>query len=264
MMSLRDAFAINADDDDRVVLGALSALNADGTVGVDFGGGIEANPVPALDSGWTPSVGLTVACARFGTSWLVLGPTRRSNPTTVGVSASLAFPFTVLGASSGASSPVTVSATGTGSWRPSGPGGWMSSDVYQGAYSTKYGFYRGCYFYGSSAFNALEGATCTGLTITLSRKGSGGISGAESVWLAPHGHATQPGGKPAFLATARKYTGPAWGASATITLPAEWGQGLIDGTYAGIGHLYAGTADYAIFNSVGADAASGRLSIAFA
>jgi hypothetical protein len=262
-MMLRDAFG-PANESDTLDLALVNALNSDGTLGVDFGGGKISDPVPALDSGWTPTIGMTVACARLGTSWLVLGPTRSSNPSTVGVSASLAFPFVVLAAASGASSPVTVSASATGSWRPSGPGGWMSSDVYQGAYSTKYGFYRGCYFYGSTAFDAMAGTTCTGLTITLSRKSSGGVSGAEDVWLAPHGHASQPSTKPFFPVAARKYAGPAWGGTVTITLPTEWGQGLIDGTYAGIGHLYSGTGDYAIFNSVASDAASGRLAVSFA
>lgn len=259
-MILRDALPSLSDD--ALDLATISAVNADGSLGVDFGGR-ESNPVPALDTGWTPSVGMTVACARLGTSWLVLGPTRTSNPATVAASLSLAFPFNVLAASTGATSPLTVSATGTGSWRPSGPGGWMSSDVYQGAYSTKWGFYRGCYFYGSGAFDAMEGTRCTGLTIHLSRKGNGGIAGAESVWLAPHTHPTQPGAKPYFPVAAKRYDGPAWNGTADIALPVEWGQGLIDGKYAGIGHLYSGTGDYAIFNSKADDALTGRLTVSF-
>ena len=260
-MNLRDVIA--TPNLDTVDVATILAVYADGTLSVDFGGGRVVDPCPALDTGWTPSKGLSVACVRMAASWLALGPIRSANPATVATSASLAFPFVVLGSAPVSASPLVVSATGTGSWRPSGPGGWMQSDVYQGAYSTQWGFYRGCYFYGSSAFDSLAGTTCTGLTITLSRKGSGGVAGPESVWLAPHPEPTKPGGAPYFPVAAVKYAGPAWGGTSTITLPTEWGQGLIDGKYAGIGHLYAGTADYAIFNSVGADSASGRLSVSF-
>ena len=260
-MNLRDVLA--APDLSEVTdVATVTAVNSDGSLGVDFGGR-EVNPVAALDTGWTPSVGLVVACVQLQQSWLVLGPVRSSNAATVPVMSSLAFPFDVLPAASGAVSPLVVNVSDTGSWRPRGPGGWMQSDVYQGAYSTTWGYYRGCYFYGGTAFDALAGTTCTSLTIHLSRKGSGGIAGAESVYLAPHTHASQPSGAPYFPVGARKHLGPAWNGTADIALPVEWGQGLIDGQYAGIGHLYSGTADYAIFNGKAADALTGRLTIVF-
>lgn len=259
--NLRDALAPETGLE-TVEVATVTALNADGTLGVDFGGRV-ADPVPALDTGWVPAEGMAVACVRMGGSWLVLGPTRSANATTAPVDITFAFPFDVLPAATVVPSPLVVSATATGSWRPRGPGGWMQSDVRQGAVSTAWGYYDGLWFYGSGAFASLEGQTATSLTIRVSRPSSGGVGAPEPLYIAPHVHPTQPGGAPYFPVAPRKYPGPAWGGTSTITLGTDWGQGLIDGKYAGLGLRYSGTADYVILNSVSTDALSGQLTLGF-
>jgi hypothetical protein len=262
--SLRRAIEGAPDSPPAVSSATVTELAVDGTVTVDLGSGRVVASALVLAS-YTPSVGDVVQVLRRDEqSWLVLGSTRTSNPTTVDVTASLAFPFNVVAASPGGSNPLVVAPNNIQSWRNNE--GWSgaaeSNHAAQGAYSTTWGYYRGCYFYGSP-FTALAGRTCTGLTIRLHRTGSGGISGAERIWLAPHTHASQPTSSPYFAASAIQVGTLAWNATGTFTLPTSWGQALIDGTYKGFGHLYLGTADYAIMAGLDTDTLSGQLSLSW-
>lgn len=264
MTSLRDALAGSPDSSALVSSATVTDLGADGTVSVDLGSGRVVASAMVLAT-YTPAVGDVVqAIRRDEQSWLVLGTTRSSNPTTVDVTASLAFPFNVVPAAPGVANPLVVAANNIQSWRNNE--GWYgaseSNNAAQGAYSTTWGYYRGCYFYGN-AFTSLAGRTCTGLTIRLHRKGSGGISGAERIWLAPHTHASQPSGSPYFTESARQVGTLAWNATDTFTLPTAWGQALIDGRYKGFGHLYLGTADYAVMHGLETDSLSGQLSLSW-
>lgn len=257
---LRDALT-SPDALSDIRTGVIASIAADGTVGVDFGGGRVIARCACLAT-YAPATGEAVqVIRRDASSWLVLGATRTSNATTVPVGASLSFPFNVKPAASVAANPLVVSAASSRSWRRNE--GWYKPEVYQGAYSTTWGYHRGLYFYGSSAFASLAGQTCTSVTIRLPRTSAGGQSGAEPVYIAPHVHASQPSGSPYFPVAARKFTGAAWGGVVTVTLPADWGQKLIDGVYKGFGLAYDGTTDYAIYQSVAADSTAGRLSIAW-
>jgi hypothetical protein len=263
---LRDALAGAPDAPDAVTSATLTEIATDGTVSVDLGSGRVVASAMVLAT-YTPSVGDVVQVIRRDTStWLVLGPTRTSSPATTNVTLSLSFPFNVTPASPGGANPLVVAANNVQSWRNNE--GWSgaaeSNRAGQGAYSTTWGYYRGCYFYGAGAFTGLAGRTCTGVTLRLHRTGSGGISGAERMWIAPHTHATQPASAPYFPVAAVNIGSLAWNATGTFSLPTSWGQKLIDGVYKGFGHLYLGTADYAICHGLDTDSLSGQVSLSWA
>jgi hypothetical protein len=262
--SLRRAIEGAPDSPPAVSSATVTELAVDGTVTVDLGSGRVVASALVLAS-YTPAVGDVVQVLRRDEqSWLVLGSTRTSNPTTVRVRTSLAFPTRVLSAPPGGSNPLVVAPNNIQSWRTK-VNSWTGEDesnrAAQGSYTTR-GYYEGCYFYGN-AFTSLAGRTCTGLTIRLHRRGSGGIAGAERIWLAPHTHASQPTSSPYFAASAQNVGTLAWNASDTFTLPTSWGQALIDGRYKGFGHLYLGTADYAIMHGLDTDSLSGQLSLSW-
>ena len=263
-MLLRDALSGGPDSDELAPSGTITGVSADGTVAVDFGGGRVISSCEVLAS-YTPASGDSVRVMRAGpASWLVLGTVRTSNPTTVDVTASLSFPFNVTPAApSGAASPLVVPAATIRSYRDNE--GWSgaaeSNNAAQGAYSTRYGYYRGCYFYGAGAFTGLAGRTCTSLTIRLARTGSAGIAGGENIWLAPHTHDGIPAGAPYFPVSPVNVGQLAWNGTGTFTLPVAWGQALIDGVYKGIGHRFLGTSDYAVFKGLAADSLSGQISL---
>lgn len=265
MTDLRDVLT-SPDDVGAVLTATIASIDADGTVGVDFGGGRTVDRCAVL-SVYTPVMGDSVqVLRRDASSFLVLGAVRDFNATSVSVSASLAFPYNVYAPLPSTPTPSTgtlvVPATAIRSWRDNE--GWSgaseSNSAAQGAYSTRWGYYRGCYFYGS-AFSSLKGATCTRLRIRLHRKGAGGIAGPENVYLALHAHASIPSGAPYFTTGARRVGSLAWNDTAEFDLPVSWGQALINGTAKGIGHLYLGTADYAVFHGLGTDSLSGRLTL---
>lgn len=245
---------------DPIVTAVVSSVQADGTVTVDLGGGrLVAGCLVA--AWWTPSSGTPVQVARRGQDapWMVLGPTRTSNPTTVDIAVDLAFPFNVTPGTPTAANPLVMPAINAGSWRS---GSWID-DPRQGAYTTAYGYYYGAYFYGA-ALDAVRGRSCTALTIRLSRFTSGGDGGPVPMWLALHAHPTRPGGQPYFVSEPLNVGGLAWGSVNDFPLPLAWGQALIEGRAHGIGHLYQGTANYAIMRSLAQDSTSGRLTLGWA
>lgn len=269
--SLRDVLAPGSSG--RELSATVTKVRADGTVDLDLGGGQTAERIPVLQSSWTPESGATVAVMRFEQGQrLVLGPTRTSNPTTVTLTSELAFPYNVTPASAGAANPLVVAVTDTQSWR-SLREGWVRDDVYQGAYSSSsvdYGYWRGLYFYGSTAFDGLAGRTCTSIKIRLARKGEGGSSGATPMWIGPHVHSSVPGGEPLFPWGAINVGSLTWLGSGTsvfeFDLPTAWGDLLISKQAAGFGHLRMayGNGNYSINFSKESDGLSGRLTIGHA
>lgn len=250
-----------ADTPATIVAATVTAISADGTVTVDLGGG-RTVPNCRVMAAYAPATGdIVEVVRRDANSFLVLGAVRTSNATTVDITDSLAMAWNVLPAyvEPAASGTKTVNCADTHSCRG---GDWERDDVYQGAYggSTQYGYWRGAYFYGN-AFGSLVGKRCTRLRIYISRKSEGGIAGAENVWIAPHAHASRPSGSPVWKASATKVGTLAWGAEGYFDLPVSWGQGLINGTIKGFGHIKDSTADYAIFDSLASNALSGRLII---
>jgi hypothetical protein len=225
---------------------------------------------------YTPQTGDPVqVMRRDNASWLVLGTTRTSNPTTVAVGRSWGFPYNITPAtpppvgSGGPANPYVVAAGATHSWRDSE--GWsvtIGDTVGQGAFSTQYGYYRGCYFYGDTAFAALAGRTCTRLRIKIVRTGAGGLTGGTQQIIAPHAHGSQPANPPYFIPSFGTVNAGsvAWSSSGTFDLPVSWGQALIDGTARGLGHLLlaAGNGNYSLNAGKSADSTTGQLTIDWA
>lgn len=252
-MSLRDALA-TPDALGDIITATVSAVAADGTVSLDFGGGRVVSRCPVLST-FTPGPGDSVqVLRRDSSSWLVLGTIRTSSPATVNVTASLSFPFNVLPATSRAT-PFDVWAAGSRSWRQDL--GWDRATVVQGSPSAADGYHRGLYFYGD-VIPDLAGRLATSLSITIVRE-AGGTAAAVPVYIAPHAHDAQPTGAPYFTADPIVVGTIAPGATLTFTLPTAWGQDLIDRKVKGFGHLYLGTEDYAVFTSPATVGGSGRL-----
>lgn len=249
--------------EDLIQQGAVTAVGTDGTVSLRMGDGSTVESAFVLSSYAPASGDLVEVMARNRTSWLVLGSVRTSNPPAAPIQITHSFPFNVTAAAPSVSNPLVLAPSDIQSWRDNE--GWsgaeQSNRAAQGAISTRWGYYRGCYFYGPGAFSALSGRTGVSLSIRLHRWSSGGNGGAESIWLAPHTHETQPSDAPYFAAPAVNVGSLAWNGTGTFTLPAEWAQKFCDGVYKGIGHLYLGTADYSIFHGLDTDSLSGQLSV---
>lgn len=265
---LLPAAILGPDTKQGVYTGTISQIYADGTVDVDLGSNAIATGCYVVAS-YTPVTGdLVELVRRDSSSWLVYGPRRTSNATTVQVGRSVGIPWNINPAAPGVSNPLVKNPVSTRSWRESD--GWGGAYlpavdyVGQGAYSSgSLGYYRGCYFYGAGAFTVLAGRRCTSLTIRLSRAGSGGASGGTTQWIAPHVHATQPAGQPTFVGGVSGVGTLAWNTAGVFNLPIEWGQGLIDGIYSGFGHLLLayGNFNYSIAKGLSGDASTGQISL---
>lgn len=256
------------DRDGMIVPATVEEIFADGTVSVSFGADRIVSPCRVL-SWYTPASGDAVEVVRRDdASWLVLGQVRVSNPATVTVGQQWGFPYSITPASPGAANPLVVSATSTRTWRE-GTDGWSpvglpaADSVAQGAATTAYGYYRGCYFYGSNVFTVLAGRRCTRLQIRLNRLSVGGFSASTSQVLAPHAHGSQPVDPPYFVNSAVDVGSLAWGANAVFDLPPAWGDQLISGVAKGVGHLLlaAGNGYYSLSAGKTADTLTGQLTL---
>jgi hypothetical protein len=254
------------DSDDRTwATGEITQVYADGLVDVDLGRG----PVTCQVLGsYTPRTGDVVAVLRQtlrdGAKPLVLGATRTENATTVDVQSQLAVVWNVAAAPApggGTSGSTAFNPTAVKSWRAGT--GWSRDEAYQGVYTSQFGVWRGCYFYGSAIRSTLRGVTVTSATIRLSRADAGGIVAGVPVRLARHTHESQPGGGPIEVPGRTVVGSVARGAVATVSLPTSWAQTLVDGTGGtrGLMHADDSFANYAIFRALAADAQSGRLTI---
>lgn len=255
------------DADGPEFFATVTQIYANGLVDVDFGGGRKATSCLVRDT-YIPATGQQVTVRRFNAAlWIVEGGVRTSNPTTVTVGRQWTFPFNITQGAPGVSNPYVVNAAATHSWRNTeGWGVTIGDTVGQGAFTAQYGYYQGCYFYGGSAFSALAGRRCTGITIKLVRTGSGGASGATPQYIGPHPHGSQPADQPLFAWGSRNVGSLSWSSSGTFTLPTEWGQALIDGTVKGFGHLLlaSGNGNYSLNAGQSADSTTGQVSLSWA
>lgn len=245
-------------------------VNADGTVDIDVGGGGIISSVQVLGT-YTPSSGRVVQTLLLPNGQrFVLGEARTSNATTVTHRTDITVPWNVLPGAPG-SNPLVVPCTATGAWRSddgwgtvgSRPAGWDLGAPAQGRFSTSKDFYRGIYCYGPGAFSALAGRVSGVPTLRLDRESSGGVSGAQALYVALHPHETIPAGQPGAIGSAVNVGSLAWGASGTFSLPQSFGQALIDGTAKGIMLLLlaTGNGSYSVMKSKAAVSLTGTLSI---
>jgi hypothetical protein len=143
--------------------------------------------------------------------------------------------------------------------------GWRSQDsdpttrVYQGVApgAESAGENFGCWFYGTLP---ISGVTVSTATVRVSRLDEGGLVAGVPVRARLHTHLTRPAGAPNLTLGPALLGELARGQTETFTLPAGWGQALVDGTARGLA-LDGADSEYLIATSVGEDAASGRLTI---
>ncbi|NKY08955.1 hypothetical protein [Cellulomonas hominis] len=155
------------------------------------------------------------------------------------------------------SGTLLVPAAGSGSWRTGGWGWASSSDVVQGGSPYVSQDSRGGWWYGSAP-QALAGRTVTGLRIRLSsRLRIGSYNSAAALHLYRTTDTARPGGDfnraagPHDVALA---AGANW---QWVTLPAAWGQALVDGG----GGIGVQGSPYAGLVGAGSDPESGQLAI---
>lgn len=164
--------------------------------------------------------------------------------------------FTAVGDTSGtaAPEPPPLSSTGqntfkptrTVSYRSGGITGWRSDNdrVYQGEYGGN-GNHTGCAFYGTQVAT-LTGATVTSAFIKASRV-SGGAYAAEPTTMVHITETSKPSGAPTFGGS---YSGPSLAVGATNTkfmIDTSLAQGLVDGTWGGIGFHVSSGSPYVVF-----------------
>lgn len=260
--AMRDAFAPASSP--KVPSARIHRVLADGHVDLDFGGGRIIDAVSVL-APYVPATGRIVSVLTYPDGqMLVLGETRTANATTQRETVALAFPFNVLPGA--AANPLVVPTTATGGWRSTD--GWGSAGSRpipldapaQGRLDTARDFYRGAWFYGVGAFAAAAGRKSGAPTFHWS---SGSSGYPVTVYLALHAHETRPDGGLTWVTGAMAFGPFALSSSGDVTLPAEWGQMLLDGRAKGVGMLYlsTGTGAYAVQKGRSADVNSGRLSI---
>lgn len=249
--------------------GVISQVFADGTVSLNYKGGT-ANRVRILSSSYAPRTGdMVEVVRRNAATLLVLGPLRTENLTSVEVHSSLGILYNIDPAlivlsptpeQPAGPNPLYVNPVSTASFRG---GDWERDQVYQGAYSPQYGWWKGLYFYGSQP-QVLAGRRVVSFSIRIARATVGGPVNNAPQYLAPHVHEGQPGGSPLFTAGAYHAGNANRNEPVRMTLPVEWGQALVDGQVRGFGHIFDSTSAYSIAKSKGEDAETGQLEIGWA
>ncbi|WP_404351693.1 phage tail protein [Sutcliffiella horikoshii] len=146
----------------------------------------------------------------------------------------------------------TWSSTGSpkgDSWRPQFGGTWWSDgSVVQGGWGGL-GAYHGVWLFGANPSNAVTGKTIKSMRLFVTRKSSGGNSGAVNITFRPHTHTTRPGGQPSYQAPSTSASFR-WGEGKWITIPSSFYAGFQNGTSKGIGIYVNSTSQssYAKFN----------------
>jgi len=258
--SLRDALASNSAPDGTTA--KIYRVYADGTVDLNLGGGRIFGPVNVLST-YTPTTGALVSVMTYPNGQkIVLGATRTANATTQRETVAAAFPFNVRPGTSSVANPYVIPAAASGSWRSADGWAFLGGTVAQGAYSTAYGYYKGLWFYGDSAFDALAGRTVDRIAVTVARESAGGVSGAQLHTVALHAHGTRPGGEPTFVTGGLDTAPLAWGAAGEFDMFADWGQSLVDRRAHGVGllRLASGNGNYSLCQPAGVSN-SGQLRI---
>ncbi|HEY7414787.1 MAG TPA: hypothetical protein VH593_06320 [Ktedonobacteraceae bacterium] len=91
---------------------------------------------------------------------------------------------------------------GAGSWRPQG--GWVKTDLWQGASSSGWGPYIGIALYDFATIrSSLSGRTVNSAAILVTRITGIGIYGAQPLYVGIHNYAAIPGGQPSVAFAGR-------------------------------------------------------------
>ncbi|WXW92557.1 tailspike protein [Streptomyces phage Enygma] len=173
-------------------------------------------------------------------------------------------------------SPVTVTASSSGSYRLGYGGMWRNDgdDVYQGDW-TGNDNHRGLYFYGTKIYDALSVGgvvrTPTKATIYLKRESTAhGNNTGVGINLRGHIYQTKPSGDPVGGLTNEASDGDdivflSRGEAATVTIPSSWYNNIVDSTAAnrieGFGVYGSTTSDYAVMYGVSSGSSYGKVTL---
>lgn len=119
-----------------------------------------------------------------------------------------------------------------------------NDDVYQGEYGGN-GNHVGCAFYGTKA-RSLDGATVTSAKLKIRRLDKGGTNAAQPTTLRLIAQSKKPSGAPTLGSST---AGPSLRRGSTndaFSIPASWGQALVDGSAGGIGVYESDGSPYVI------------------
>ncbi|MFJ3084983.1 hypothetical protein [Streptomyces sp. NPDC086838] len=139
-------------------------------------------------------------------------------------------------------SPVTVSATSSGSWRGGRPDDYASNPM-QGDW-TGSGNRRGAWFYGSQIADACAGKTVASMKVQFTRARGSGSNSKRPLHVYLHGYTAPPSGQLALGAGPEELLQLSVGATGTATLPASWRAALASGSARGLAIYASGRSDY--------------------
>ena len=167
-------------------------------------------------------------------------------------------------------SPIVIDADSSHTYRTSFGGSWdgppgSGDDLYQGDGGYSNNGYRGCWFYGSNAYNQLNKGGVrrnpTKVLMYVYRQNSAhGTSAAERVHLWWHPHKSRPGGAPDLHDERTGLGDLKRGQGKNITLPSGWGDGIARGAIRGFG-VYDNGGDYIVYTGHNSKRNNGRLTI---
>lgn len=144
-----------------------------------------------------------------------------------------------------APSPVTITATDSGTWRNGRPDDYASAPT-QGDWTGR-GNRRGGWFYGSAIQNACAGKTVASMVATFTRKTGAGVNAKRPMHLYLHAHSSAPSGQLNLGDGPNDSLRLSVGARGEFTLPASWRSQLAAGTAKGFAIYANGSTDYASF-----------------
>ena len=131
---------------------------------------------------------------------------------------------------------LTVKSINGDTYRSSVYNSWKKDNTVRQGEWRNYGNCNGCWFFGSDAFEAVQGKTITKVTIKITRQTGNGSSSAVGLVVRTHNHGSRPSGAPTLSSSSYGTLSLAWGESGTLTITDSTVlQGISKGTIKGFG-----------------------------
>ena len=134
------------------------------------------------------------------------------------------------------SKTITVKSISGDTYRSTVYNGWKKDNTVRQGEWQNYGNCNGCWFFGSDAFEDVQGKTITKVTIKITRQSGNGSSSAVGLVVRTHNYGSRPSGAPTLSSSSCGTLSLAWGQSGTLTITDSTVlQGISKGTIKGFG-----------------------------
>ena len=131
---------------------------------------------------------------------------------------------------------LTVKSISGDTYRSSVYNSWKKDNTVRQGEWQNYGDCNGCWFFGSDAFEDVQGKTITKVTIKITRQTGNGSSSAVGLVVRTHNYGSRPSGNPTLSSSSCGTLSLAWGQSGTLTITDSTVlQGISKGTIKGFG-----------------------------